>query len=70
MRDALLIASALRSSRRSREQTLGVQRNAALQEPLSCPGSAEAVVNFYDERFNIGFSACEKADLVAFLRAL
>jgi hypothetical protein len=28
------------------------------------------VVEFYDTRFNIGLTAQEKADLVAFLRAL
>src|SRR5262249_47411448 len=33
-------------------------------------GSLEAVVEFYDSRFGIGFTAQEKADLVAFLRAL
>src|SRR4051812_1671468 len=29
-----------------------------------------AVVNFYDERFHIGFTRQEKSDLVAFLRSL
>jgi cytochrome c peroxidase len=29
-----------------------------------------AVVDFYDSRFGIGFTAQEKADLVAFLQAL
>jgi cytochrome c peroxidase len=29
-----------------------------------------AVVDFYDDRFQIGFTAQEKADLAAFLRAL
>jgi hypothetical protein len=29
-----------------------------------------AVVDFYDERFHIGFTDQEKHDLVAFLRAL
>jgi hypothetical protein len=28
------------------------------------------VVNFYDDRFNIGFTDQEKADLVAFLNTL
>jgi len=28
------------------------------------------VVDFYDERFHIGFSKQDKADLVAFLRSL
>jgi cytochrome c peroxidase len=32
--------------------------------------SLEEVVEFYDTRFGIGLSAREKADLVAFLRAL
>ena len=32
--------------------------------------SLEAVVEFYDSRFNIGLTPREKADLVAFLRAL
>ena len=32
--------------------------------------SLEAVVDFYESRFNIGLTAREKADLVAFLRAL
>jgi cytochrome c peroxidase len=30
----------------------------------------EAVVDFYNERFSIGFTAEEKADLVAFLKTL
>jgi len=29
-----------------------------------------AVVDFYNQRFNIGLSAQERADLVAFLRTL
>jgi len=28
------------------------------------------VVDFYDERFAIGFTKAEKADLIAFLRSL
>jgi cytochrome c peroxidase len=32
--------------------------------------SLEAVVDFYETRFGIGLTAREKADLVAFLRAL
>jgi len=32
--------------------------------------SLEAVVDFYESRFGIGLTAQEKADLVAFLRAL
>jgi cytochrome c peroxidase len=30
----------------------------------------DTVVEFYDTRFNIGFTRQEKADLVAFLRSL
>jgi len=30
----------------------------------------DAVVDFYDSRFHIGFSKQDKADLVAFLRSL
>lgn len=30
----------------------------------------DAVVNFYDDRFHIGLSRRDKADLVAFLRSL
>jgi cytochrome c peroxidase len=48
-------------------------RDLAARAPYFHNGFAAdlaAVVNFYEERFNIGFSACEKADLVAFLRAL
>jgi hypothetical protein len=30
----------------------------------------DAVVEFYDTRFNIGFTRQEKSDLVAFLRSL
>jgi cytochrome c peroxidase len=33
-------------------------------------GTLEEVVDFYDDRFHIGLSAAEKADLVAFLRSL
>jgi cytochrome c peroxidase len=33
-------------------------------------GDLAAVVDFYDQRFEIGLTAQEKADLVAFLRAL
>ena len=28
------------------------------------------VVNFYDQRFHMGLTAAEKADLIAFLQAL
>jgi cytochrome c peroxidase len=30
----------------------------------------DAVVEFYDTRFNIGFTRQEKSDMVAFLRSL
>jgi cytochrome c peroxidase len=33
-------------------------------------GDLAAVVDFYDSRFGIGFTPSEKADLIAFLRAL
>ncbi len=48
-------------------------RNLAARAPYFHNGSADdlaAVVAFYDSRFHIGLSAGEKADLVAFLRAL
>jgi len=48
-------------------------RNLAARAPYFHNGSAvdlAAVVEFYDTRFHIGLSASEKADLVAFLRAL
>src|SRR4029077_17444395 len=34
------------------------------------PTTLEDVVEFYDQRFAIGFTAQQKADLVAFLKAL
>jgi cytochrome c peroxidase len=48
-------------------------RGLAARAPYFHNGSAKdlnAVVSFYDARFNIGFTAEEKADLVAFLQAL
>lgn len=48
-------------------------RALASRPPYFHNGSAatlDAVVDFYDEHFGIGFTAEEKADLVAFLRAL
>jgi cytochrome c peroxidase len=45
----------------------------AARAPYFHNGSAatlEDVVNFYDQRFSIGFTDQEKADLVAFLQAL
>jgi cytochrome c peroxidase len=50
-----------------------VLRALAARAPYFHNGSAQTlqdVVNFYDVRFQIGFTAQEKADLVAFLAAL
>lgn len=50
-----------------------ILRALAARAPYFHNGSAatlEAVVDFYDTRFNMQLSAQEKADLVAFLRAL
>lgn len=50
-----------------------VLRGLAARAPYFHNGSAETledVIDFYDSRFNIGFTDDEKADLVAFLRAL
>lgn len=50
-----------------------VLRGLAARAPYFHNGSAEnleEVVDFYESRFGIGFSAREKADLVAFLRTL
>ena len=50
-----------------------VLRGLAARAPYFHNGSAkdlEAVVDFYDSRFGIGFTQQEKDDLVAFLRAL
>jgi cytochrome c peroxidase len=50
-----------------------ILRALAARAPYFHNGSAttlDEVVQFYDTRFNIGFTAREKADLVAFLRAL
>jgi cytochrome c peroxidase len=50
-----------------------VLRSLAARAPYFHNGSAaslEETVDFYNERFNIGLSAQDKADLVAFLRAL
>jgi len=50
-----------------------VLRGLASRAPYFHNGSAgtlEEVVDFYDERFTIGLSAGEKADLVMFLRSL
>jgi len=48
-------------------------RNLAPRAPYFHNGFAkdlDAVVEFYDERFKIGFTKSEKADLIAFLRSL
>ena len=48
-------------------------RGLAARAPYFHNGSAAdiaAVVNFYDARFNIGFTAQERSDLIAFLRTL
>jgi len=48
-------------------------RNLAPRAPYFHNGFAadlDAVVDFYNTRFNIGFTAREKADMVAFLRSL
>jgi cytochrome c peroxidase len=50
-----------------------ILRGLASRAPYFHNGSADSlhdVVEFYDKRFNIGFTAQEKADLVAFLSAL
>ena len=50
-----------------------ILRGLAARAPYFHNGSAatlEEVVEFYDTRFNIGLTAQEKSDLVAFLRAL
>jgi hypothetical protein len=50
-----------------------ILRGVAARPPYFHNGSAatlEDVIDFYDTRFSIGFTAQEKADLVAFLRTL
>ena len=50
-----------------------VLRGLAARAPYFHNGSAQSLldaVNFYDTRFNIGFTAQEKSDLVAFLGSL
>jgi cytochrome c peroxidase len=50
-----------------------ILRGLAARAPYFHNGSAatlEDVLDFYDTRFNIGFTAQEKADLIAFLNAL
>jgi predicted enzyme related to lactoylglutathione lyase len=53
----------------------GRRQQTGFRSPLSYfhDGFAKdlaAVVDFYDERFAIGFTKYEKADLIAFLRSL
>ena len=50
-----------------------ILRGLSARAPYFHNGSAkdlQAVIDFYDERFAIGFTEKEKADLLAFLRAL
>jgi cytochrome c peroxidase len=50
-----------------------ILRGVAARAPYFHNGSAATlmdVVNFYDQRFGIGFAAEQKLDLVAFLNAL
>jgi cytochrome c peroxidase len=50
-----------------------VLRGLSARAPYFHNGSAQSlqdVVNFYDSRFQIGFTAQEKADLIAFLSSL
>jgi cytochrome c peroxidase len=50
-----------------------ILRGLAARAPYFHNGSAATfsdVVDFYDSRFNIGFTAQEKSDLIAFLRSL
>jgi len=50
-----------------------VLRGLAARAPYFHNGSAqtlEDIVDFYDTRFQIGFTAQEKSDLAAFLNAL
>jgi cytochrome c peroxidase len=50
-----------------------VLRGLAARAPYFHNGSAQSlhdIVNFYDTRFNIGFTPREKSDLIAFLNSL
>lgn len=50
-----------------------ILRGLASRAPYFHNGSANSladVITFYDKRFNVGFTAQEKADLIAFLNAL
>jgi cytochrome c peroxidase len=55
----------------------GIAKEAVFNNPSRAPyfhnGSASSpsdVIDFYNQRFNIGFTAREKADLIAFLNTL
>jgi len=50
-----------------------ILRGLAARAPYFHNGSAATlsdVLDFYDTRFNIGFTAREKSDLIAFLQSL
>jgi cytochrome c peroxidase len=50
-----------------------ILRGLASRAPYFHNGSADSltdVMEFYDKRFNIGFTAQEKKDLIAFLNSL
>jgi cytochrome c peroxidase len=50
-----------------------ILRGLASRPPYFHNGSAQSladVVDFYDKRFNIGFTPREKRDLIAFLNSL
>jgi cytochrome c peroxidase len=56
-------------------RTAGAWRLTTFRSPLSYfhngfAKDLDAVVDFYDTRFNIKFTKQEKSDLVAFLRSL
>jgi len=50
-----------------------ILRGLAARAPYFHNGSAGSlsdIVTFYEKRFNVGFTAQEKADLIAFLNSL
>jgi cytochrome c peroxidase len=50
-----------------------ILRGLASRAPYFHNGSAESlgdVIDFYNKRFNVGFTPQEKSDLIAFLSAL
>jgi hypothetical protein len=59
-----------RRSQSSRVKVTMVPRARPSSPELVAAATLEDLVNFYDQRFNIGFTDREKADLVAFLNAL